>query len=148
MCSKDPTSGLLRDTPRKGKLQHGNLYHLLYLHTSVGIMLLLIPTNTHSLLRQNPLSHMRFCEQQIDVFKTPPCRFWAQEPHKGYCYPIRKQHPYPDLPSDVLERDTASEHCDEAEQPFAKGSGRSTYMSVLEGCDLILSVHVEMSKTG
>ena len=75
-------------------------------------------------------------EDQVDLLEGLAGGLGAQEVDEGDGGRARQQHPQPDLPAHVLQRDPAREHRDEAEQPFAERAGRAAQVAELERCDL------------
>ena len=54
------------------------------------------------------------------------------------CSGTRQSHPKPDLPADVLKRNTTSEDSNERKEPFSKCTGCGTNVTEFQRRDLML----------
>lgn len=91
---------------------------------------------TNRLRREGAIPDLGLREDQIDLLERLAGGLGTQEIDERDRRGARQQHPQPDLPADVLQRDPAREHRDEAEQPLAEGARRAAEVAEFEGCDL------------
>jgi hypothetical protein len=87
--------------------------------------------------RQRAVPDLGLGEDQIDLLEGLARRLGTQEIYEWNRRCAREQHPEPDLPAHVLQCDSAREHRDEAEEPFAECACCAAQMAEFERCDLV-----------